>query len=65
MRAKRQAETEEEREGRRLQDAQAEATKRQSASVKQKDAEAMRTKRQAQTMNEISERLKDAQTKKR
>ena len=49
MRAKRQAETEEEREGRRLQDAQAKATKRQSASVKQKDAEAMRTKRQAET----------------
>ena len=44
MRAKRQAETEEEREGRMLQDAQVKATKRQSVSLKQKEAEAKRAK---------------------
>jgi glucan-binding YG repeat protein len=46
--AKRQAETEEEREVRRLQDAQAKETKRKSASVKQKEAKAKIAKQQAE-----------------
>ena len=44
QRAKQQAETEEERECRMLQDAQAKAAKWQSASVKQKEAEAKKAK---------------------
>ena len=58
------SQTEEEKEGRRLQDAEPKAIKRQFVSVKQKEAKAKRAKRRAETEEEREgRRLQDVQVK--